>query len=39
MGSRPMGSIEHLTRLKNHLDDVFVAVGLRGFDRIGRKNE
>jgi hypothetical protein len=34
-----MGGIEHLTRLKNHLDDVFVSVGLGGLFWICAKNE
>jgi hypothetical protein len=39
MDGGPVGGIEHLTRLKNHLDDVFVSVGLGGLFRICAKNE
>ena len=39
MNGGPVGGIEHLTRLKNHLDDVFVSVGLGGLFRVCAKNK
>jgi len=39
VGSCPVGCIEHLARFKNHLDDMLIAVGLRGLDRVVVENE
>jgi len=39
VSSCPVGRIEHLARFKNHLDDMFVAVGLCGLDRVVVENE
>jgi hypothetical protein len=39
MDSEPMSGIEHLTRLKNHLDYVLISVRFGGLLRVDAENE